>query len=123
MRSVSLTAVLVFPSIIGVMWGYSGIAELHRLHGYPFWPDGLYNVYFGFPPPPAWVIHGWDSLLGRVFLIVGSIVVPVWASVSISRNQHAFWAFVVMLVWTLITGPIGAWIGLHAMINGGFPLH
>jgi hypothetical protein len=112
-----LLALALFD-VLGVVLGYEAIARLRRLHVPPFPPfEGLGVILLLVPAPPDWLVLFWDSILGRIILWIGCLLIPVTVGVIAFTKQHVFSAFIIMSAWTLGSGVVGLWLWFHATFN------
>lgn len=99
---------LFFFNILGVIFGYIGIATMKH-DGMPPFNDGLYTAMWSHKPPPTDVVAWCDSTKGRIVVIIMPIIFWLaafrlkWRVVGHGGN----------LIWSMLVFGFGIWIWFH----------
>jgi hypothetical protein len=100
---------LISVNILGVIFGYIGIAAIKRAKMPPF-NDGLYTAIWRYQAPPDNVVTWCDSTMGRIALIA----MPIIFWLAVFRLRWRVVGHGGNLVWSMLVFGFGIWIWIHS---------
>jgi hypothetical protein len=103
---------LFFINILGVIFGYIGIATVKHEEMPPF-SGGLYTAIWRFKPPPENIVAWCDSSNGRIAIWSAVIVVPIIFWMAVFRLKWRVVGHGGNLAWSLLVFGFGIWVWIH----------
>lgn len=111
-----LIVLLLLFGIVGIALTYDAIGRMKNKAVPPF-NEGLYTAVWSIPIPPREVILFCDSLLGRIGAWGSALVVPVLFAYFLVRRGWLIVAFLLLFVWSLVSGGFGIWSWTFSLLG------
>lgn len=99
--------------LIGVLFGYMGIARMKQ-HKVPPFNEGLYTAAWTMRPPPQEIVAWCGSLSGTIAVIAGVFVFPAVLGTALFRLKWRVVGLGGMAVLSAAAAWLGFWIWIWA---------